>query len=254
MQPSHSAFWKGCKCWLDAGLSFLYPEACQFCGQERATVDEGFIGTNCRQNVKVIQPPFCERCGLPFEGDITNAFECGNCQEMELHFSCARSAVAARGMILELLHRYKYQRAIWVEPFLAQLLIDQAAPVLRAGKWDVIVPVPLHPSKENEREFNQAERLGKRLSADTGIPLRKNLLCRVAPTRTQTQLSRAERAANVQRAFACQNTGDGLKGKRVVLVDDVLTTGATTSACAKVLGKAGADEICVWTVARGLLR
>jgi predicted amidophosphoribosyltransferase len=76
----------------------------------------------------------------------------------------------------------------------------------------------------------------------------------VTPTRTQTLLSRAERAANVQRAFACKNTNGALKGKRVVLVDDVLTTGATTSACAKVLRKQGASEICVWTVARGLLR
>src|SRR5947209_1359292 len=101
---------KGLKCWLDAGLSFFYPEVCQFCGQERATPDEGFIGANCRQNVKAIQPPFCQRCGLPFEGQITTAFECGNCQEMELHFSRARSAVAAKGMVLELIHRYKYQR------------------------------------------------------------------------------------------------------------------------------------------------
>ena len=156
-------------------------------------------------------------------------------------------------MILELIHRYKYQRALWLEPFLAGLLIRNASPILRAEKWDVIVPVPLHPIKKNEREFNQAERLARRLSSASQLPLRKDLLCRVARTRTQTKLSRAERAANVHRAFACKKGAAALKGKRVVLVDDVLTTGATTSACARVLRAAGAADVCVWTVARGLL-
>jgi ComF family protein len=241
------------KSWLDVGLSFFYPEVCQYCGQERATANEGYIGANCRQKVKAIEPPFCERCGLPFDGEITTPFECGNCGEMELHFSKARSAVAAKEMILELIHRYKYQRALWVEPFLAELLIRQAAPVLRSEKWDMIVPVPLHPLKQSEREFNQAERLAKRLSVATELPLRKNLLSRVARTRTQTQLSRAERAANVQRAFACKDAGATLQNRRVVLIDDVLTTGATTSACAKALRAHGASDVCVWTVARGLL-
>src|SRR5258706_14986578 len=130
---------KNLKCWLDVGLSFLYPEVCQYCGQERATVAEGYIGVNCRQNVKLIEPPFCGFCGLPFEGEITNSFECSNCREMTLHFSSARSAVPARGMILDLIHRYKYQRALWLEPFLAGLFIRQAAPVLQAETWDLII-------------------------------------------------------------------------------------------------------------------
>jgi ComF family protein len=242
------------KSWLDAGLSFLYPEVCQYCTQERATADDGFIGAECRKNVKAIARPFCERCGLPFEGEITTHFECGNCRDAELHFSSARSAVAAKGMMLELIHRYKYGRALWLEPFLAELLIQHASPRLLEEKWDMIVPVPLHPLKQSEREFNQAERLGRRLSVATHLPLRKDLLCRVVQTQTQTLLSRADRTANVQRAFACKTGGSSLKGQRVVLVDDVLTTGATTSACAKVLLKHGASEVCVWTVARGLLK
>jgi len=241
------------KSWLDVALSFFYPEACQYCGQERATPDEGYIGAKCRQNVKAIEPPYCERCGLPFDGAITAPFECANCHEMELHFSKARSAVAARGMILELIHRYKYQRALWLEPYLAELLIRQAASAIRSEQWDMLVPVPLHPLKKSEREFNQAERLAKRLSSATDVPLRTDVLSRVAPTRTQTKLSRAERAANVHRAFACKDARGTLKDKRVVLVDDVLTTGATTSACAKVLRANGAREVSVWTVARGLL-
>jgi len=242
------------KCWLDTALSFFYPEVCQFCGRERATVVEGFIGADCRQNVKFIEAPFCARCGLPFEGEITTSFECSNCREMKLHFSSARSAVAAQGMMLELIHRYKYRREVWLEPFLADLLIGRAAPVLQTEKWDMIVPVPLHPLKEREREFNQAERLARALGAASQIPVRPSLLCRVERTRTQTQLSRSERAANVHRAFACKKDSAALKGRRVVLVDDVLTTGATTSACAKILKSKGASDVCVWTLARGLLR
>jgi ComF family protein len=202
--------------------------------------------------VRFIRPPFCERCGLPFVGELTTTFECSNCRELELHFRSARSAVATGSMVLEIIHRYKYQRALWFEPFLADLLIREAGPVLRGAAWDWIVPVPLHPTKQREREFNQAERLAQRLSVATNIPVHSRLLKRVEPTLTQTRLSRPERATNVHRAFAPQTTGLDLTGARIVVLDDVFTTGATTSACARVLHTAGAAEVCVWTVARGL--
>lgn len=242
----------GAKCLLDTTLSFFYPEVCQICGAERATAGEGFVGEHCRKGVRWIQPPFCERCGLPFEGDLTTPFECSNCRELELHFCYARSAVAARDPVLEIIHRYKYQRALWFEPFLAGLLIERAAATLRQENWDMIVPVPLHRLKQSEREFNQAERLARRLSAATQIPLHTRLLQRIEPTRTQTQLSREQRAGNVRRAFAVRQAGP-LKQRSVVVVDDVLTTGTTSSACAKVLLDAGASKVCAWTVARGLL-
>jgi ComF family protein len=188
---------------------------------------------------------------LPYEGDITTAFECGNCREMELHFRSARSAVLAGELMLDIIHRYKYQRALWFEPFLADLLVRQAVPALAREKWDMIVPVPLHPTRRREREFNQAERLGAHLSRTTGIPMNTDLLERVESTQTQTQLGRQERAANMRNAFALR-PGVKLDGSRVVVLDDVFTTGATTSACAKVLLSAGAGDACVWTVARGL--
>jgi ComF family protein len=109
----------------------------------------------------------------------------------------------------------------------------------------------LHPTKEREREFNQARRLAHRLSHATGIPVNDQLLLRTEATRTQTLLTRAERAANVRKAFATR-PGTKLDGQRIVVVDDVLTTGATTSACARALKAAGAGEVCVWTVARGI--
>jgi ComF family protein len=237
--------------WLNAGLGWLYPEVCQLCGGTRATPAEGYVCGGCQAQARFIREPFCERCGRPYEGDITTRFECANCQGMEWHFRSARSAVVARDPVLEVIHRYKYQRALWFEPFLAGLLIQAARPALSGQSGGMIVPVPLYPAKRREREFNQAERLAKRLGAATQMPVNKGLLRRVVPTRTQTLLSRPERLANVRNAFAVRD-GQRLNGERIVLVDDVFTTGATTSACARVLMAAGAGEVCVWTVARGV--
>jgi ComF family protein len=237
--------------WLDVILGFVYPEVCQICGHEHATAVEGFVGVSCWQNVRFIKPPFCSRCGLPFEGEITTTFECKNCRGIELHFRSARSAVVANDFLLDIVHRYKYRRATWFEPFLADLLVRAAKPVLAADPCDLLVPVPLHAAKRREREFNQAERMAAKLAKATGIPMNKRLLKRTKATLTQTMLSREARAENVQRAFAVR-PGQELHGERVVLVDDVFTTGATTSACAKVLRVAGAGDVSVWTVARGL--
>lgn len=239
------------KNWLTTGLGFFYPDVCQLCESERATAKDGYVGANCWQQIRFIRPPFCERCGLPFEGDLTATFECTNCREMDLHFSFARSAVVAKTVVLEAIHRFKYQRALWFENFLADLLLREAAPVLRGQQWDFIAPVPLHSLKEREREFNQAEILAAHLSGATKIPLNTRLLRRVNSTMTQTRLTRPQRAANMRGAFGIRG-GVKLSGKRIVLVDDVFTTGATTSACAKALKSAGAGEVCVWTVARGL--
>jgi len=239
------------KAWLNAGLALVYPEVCQLCGAARATPADGFVCGGCRAKVRFIERPFCERCGRPYEGEMTGTFECPNCRDRELHFRQARSAVVAGETMLDVIHRYKYSRALWFEPFLAELLVDAAGPELAKERWDLIVPVPLYPARQREREFNQAERLANCLNAVTHIPVNKRLLRRVRPTCTQTVLSRAEREENVRNAFATRR-GQRLNGERIVLVDDVLTTGATTSACAKVLRNGGAGDVCVWTVARGI--
>ena len=237
---------------LDAVLGFFYPECCQICGLQRATPDEGYVCAECWQNVRFVRKPFCERCGLPFEGEITTPFECSNCSGLNLQFDFARSAVLAEGMVRDIIHRYKYQRALWFEPFLADLLAREAGPALPRDEWDMIVPVPLHYLKKNEREFNQAERLAAGLSRVTGIPLNTAVLTRVESTRTQTMLNRSDRIANVRHAFAPnrQSPETGLAGKRIIVFDDVLTTGATSNACATVLRQAGAARVGVWTLAR----
>jgi ComF family protein len=240
------------KGWLNAGLAFVYAEVCQLCGEARATPAEGYVCAGCRARVRYIEPPFCERCGMPYEGAITTRLaECANCCETVLHFRSARSAVVARDQVRDAILRYKYNRALWFEPFLGDLLIERARPELAKEQWDLIVPIPLHPTKQRQREFNQAERLARRLGASVRIPVNHRLIKRTVATRTQTQLSREERVANMKNAFAV-GSSMRLNGQRIVLVDDVFTTGATTSACAKALRAAGAGEVCVWTVARGI--
>ncbi len=241
--------------WLEALAGFLYPAVCQLCGSHRAGCGEGYVCGECQRRpggVRWIKPPWCERCGLPFEGAVTSAFECSNCRGEALEFSTARAAVTVSPLMLEVIHRYKYRAEMWFEPFLAQLLIRAAQPVLAKDRWDAIVPVPLFPTRERERGFNQAARLGARLSRATGIPLHARWVRRVRPTQTQTLLSRCERAENMRRAFAPRPGVTLPPGTRVVVVDDVLTTGATTSSCARALREAGAAEVCVWTVARGV--
>jgi ComF family protein len=236
---------------LTDGLNLLYPPVCQLCHGHRAGAREGFVCAKCWSHVRFIRAPFCERCGLPFTGDLTTSFVCTNCNNLKLHFTSARSAVVAKTVVLEAIHRFKYSRALWFENFLAGLLVREAAPVLARGTWHHIVPVPLHPVKRREREFNQAALLAAPLARATKIPLDEKLLRRVNPTATQTLLTREERAANMKSAFAVRK-GTRLAGRRIVLVDDVFTTGATTNACAAALRAAGAAEVGVWTVARGL--
>ena len=255
MRIEHMPGFGWSKTWLDAAAGFLYPHVCQICNQEPATPGNGFVGSDCRKNVTFIAPPLCERCGLAFEGEITAQFECANCREEDYAFTHARSAVAAKDMVLDIIHRYKYSGHLWFEPFLAELFGSVAAPVLLCEHWDMIVPVPLHPARKAEREFNQAETLGRRLGDWAGIPVATHCLRRVKRTESQTHLTRAQRAENVRTAFAFNpRASDLVTGRRIIVVDDVFTTGATTNACAKLLKKNGAEAVCVWTLARGAFR
>lgn len=235
--------------WMDTALSFIYPDVCTLCGKNRATRSEGYVCSECGKEVRFIVPPFCERCGLPFRGEMDIAFVCGNCREMELHFASARSAVAARGPVLEAIHHYKYNGQLWYEEFLLGLFLPAACEWFARERCDAVVPVPLFSVRKRERGFNQAERLARHLSSAVNVPMENKLLKRTLPTPSQTRLSRTERAENMRNAFALQRQ-EGIRGKYFVLVDDVFTTGATTSACAKLLLKAGAERVNVWTVAR----
>ena len=152
--------------------------------------------------------------------------------------------------MMDAVHRFKYQQALWLEPLFRRLFAEMAVEQIRTWRGDCLVPVPLHPVRFRERGFNQAETLCRNLSQDVALPVVSRAVKRIRVTRTQALLSRGERLANMRGAFAPAKMN--LNGKRVVLVDDVLTTGATTSECAAACLKAGASAVCVWALARGL--
>lgn len=239
--------------WWSRLAGLVFPHVCEFCGEREATPAQSFICNHCRTHpraVRKVRPPICKVCGLWYEGEITIDFTCRNCFDLELEFASARAAVQYYGLVKQVIHRFKYNRNEWFEPFLAELLIESAAPELRMEPVDLIVPIPLHPRKQRGRGFNQAERLARRLSEATAIPARADLMQRVRDTDTQAHLDRDDRVANVKNAFAYV-AREKLSKKRVLLIDDVLTTGLTASSCAKELLKNGASEVRVWTVARG---
>jgi competence protein ComFC len=232
------------------GLGLVYPEVCQLCHDESAEPDDGFVGRRCLTQLKPIEAPFCRRCGQPFEGEISGEFVCTNCREMGLNFEFARGVMRGTPEMLNAIHKFKYQQALWLEPLFRRQFAAGAAEQIRSWRGDCLVPVPLHPVRFRERGFNQAETLCRNLSRDVALPVVTRAVKRIRVTQVQALLSRGERLANMRGAFAPNKLN--LNGKRVVLVDDVLTIGATTSDCARACLKAGAAAVCVWTLARGL--
>ncbi len=232
-----------------AGL--IYPNVCQFCEKEIATAKEGYVCERCKSNVKYIEPPFCERCGKPYYGSITVKFICSDCKSSKIYFDRARSAVEYEDIVKKAVHLYKYKGALWIEPMLAEILTTTIQKDLNPSEWDSVIPVPLHFVKYNERGFNQAERLSISISKATAIPVNKNVLKRIKYTETQTALNRTKRSENVKNAFVVKDKSGWLNGKRIILVDDIMTTGATVNECARMLRRAGVAKIDVWTFARG---
>lgn len=229
-------------------LRVLYPEVCCLCGWRRAGPGEHYVCDVCAHKFHPVKPPICERCGRPFPGASSVAFECYNCKEIELWFESARSVVLAQDEMLIAIHLFKYNRAMWLEPLLARLFAEGAAPGLANYSPDLILPVPLYSTRERERGFNQAERLASALTKSLAARLDLNALRRRTPTPTQTHLDRSQRQANVKGAFVVDAAR--VRDARIVLVDDVFTTGATTNECARVLMGAGAKAVRVWTLAR----
>ncbi|MBL9171949.1 MAG: ComF family protein [Verrucomicrobiales bacterium] len=242
-----------CRGLLELGLGLVYPNRCQICHNEPSSAALGFVGDRCRRSLRAIEWPFCSRCGLPHSTATTREFTCSNCEGLSLAFESARAAVVAEGVALEVIHRFKYDRALWFRPLLADLLVTAALPALAGGGWTAVVPVPLHPVRQREREYNQAELLALPLARALGIPVRRDLVRRTTATRTQTHLSRSERSRNVSRAFQPARHAH-MDGDSIIVLDDILTTGATTNAVAGALKRCGAGRICVWSVARAILR
>ena len=173
-----------------------------------------------------------------------------NCGDRDLFFDFATAAYRSRGVVRKLIHQFKYNRQFHLRHLLARMLSEGFRDRrLAAEPVDAIIPVPLHPARCREREFNQAEVLGRLAGRRLGLPV-VDCLRRRRYTLTQTHFHREERFENLQGAFDLK-AGSSLDGHRLALVDDVLTTGSTADACARTLLEGGAAAVVVITVARG---
>src|SRR2546430_646736 len=232
---------------LEAAVSLLYPSVCTICG--RSVRAGEYLCDQCEAKTVRIVAPFCQKCSEPFEGAITGVFTCANCAHRRIYFDAAVAAYRGRGIVRQIIHEFKYGRRIHLRHLVARWLFAALEDERLCGRrFDVIVPVPLHPARQRERGFNQASLLAELLSAQTSIPV-KPLLERTRYTTTQTALDRSERMENLHNAFRLRKNAD-VRGLRVLLVDDVLTTGATLIDCARGLKRVGEVYVLAATAAR----
>jgi len=232
---------------FQAAISLLYPATCTICGNNIRA--DTYLCDSCEAKIVRILPPFCDACSEPFEGSITSVFTCANCAHRAIYFDAAVAAYRGRGIVREIIHEFKYRRQMHLRHLVAQWLraaLNDGR--LRDISFDLIVPVPLHPARRRERGFNQASLLAESLRWDTSMPCRP-VLERIRYTTTQTALDRSERMENLHNAFRLRKSAD-VRGLRVLLIDDVLTTGSTLSECARVLKRAGAISVHAATAAR----
>lgn len=232
---------------LRALASLLYPPVCTIC---LASVDsDEYLCEECHAKVPRIAPPFCATCSEPFSGAITGSFTCANCAHRKLYFESAVAVYRSRSIVRRVIHQFKYGREMYLRHIVARWLnaaFDDAR--LRDRTFDIIVPVPLHPARQRERGFNQAKLLAELLGRQRSIQCQAALE-RVRYTTTQTLFDRAERMENLHNAFRLRKNVD-VRQLRVLLIDDILTTGTTLSECARVLRQAGAVSVYAATAAR----
>jgi len=229
-------------------IDLIFPPHCVFCGTPFAEDDSAEICPDCLRNIRFISPPICPKCGFPFVMGIGEDHLCGQCLQRQWHFGSARALGLYEGAIREAIHQLKYRGKSFLAKSLAGLL-DRGYPFIDYGSYDLLVPVPLHPKRLRERGFNQALILGKAIGRREGIPCRGFLLKKITWSPPQIDLSPRERKENVKGSFAVTDPGR-VRGKRLLLIDDVMTTGSTVNECARELLKAGAGEVDVFTLAR----
>lgn len=241
----------GYKLFLHTVLDFLFPPLCHVCRKFIPEAGHLHVCPTCRERMPSIVSPLCPVCGCPFIG-AGDDHVCGACITSRHHFDAARAALAYEGASRDLIHAFKYGNKTHLRRPLALVTIEMLAEFVRMRAPNLIIPVPLHRKRLRSRGFNQAVLLGEIFSSHWKIPLERHNLRRVRWTEPQVSLSAGDRRANVKGAFSVQDPGR-IEGRRVLLVDDVLTTGSTVEECALVLKAAGAVDVSVLTVARALV-
>ncbi len=228
-------------------LDLLLPPRCYGCGEE--VQKQGTLCASCWSGLRFITNPRCRLCGYPFDYALPDSSLCGACLARPPTYDKAVSALVYDDASRKLILSFKHGDRTETSPSLAQIMAQAGQDCLEQA--DLIVPVPLHRGRLFSRRYNQSALLARSLSSISGLPWSPYLLERCKRTTSQGGLNRAQRARNVRDAFRTRRgKAAAVAGRHVLLVDDVLTTGATVEACTSCLRKAGAASILVLTLAR----
>jgi ComF family protein len=232
--------------WLKGAKDLIFPRSCLACSAYPLAAARG-ICNECLQDVSLIKTPLCRVCGREMPDSTAGDHSCGSCLRKKPPYSSARGIAHYQEPLASLLHSLKYQGDTTVVPAL-QEIIALSAPA-KPDEDVRIVPVPLHIHRLRQRGFNQAQLLAQLFFPETKNLILTDTLQRIRHTDPQTGLDGIARRKNMSKAFCVQNGGQ-IRGRKVILVDDVYTTGTTVAECSRVLFAAGAREVHVLTLAR----
>ncbi len=235
---------------LRMGTRFLLPAHCAACGVALTDDPVPLFCAACWTSIRPLSGPSCARCDRPFASPAATSHSPGRlciaCAEDPPAFACARTVYPYAPPLQDAICLLKYRGKITLVPALHRLMVEHLPP---RDRVDLVVPIPLHPDRLRAREFNQSLLLADRIARHLRLPLSCSALVRLAPSVPQTSLSRKERLKNLRGAFAVTESV-AVVGKRILLVDDVFTTGATMNECANALLQAGSTEVFALTLAR----
>lgn len=234
---------------LEGLLHILLPRTCFACGADMPFKNTDALCNMCAGAVQVPGPLICRRCGVPLKDGGAHCFHCRGSKADKYACKVIRSAWVFSAVTRGAIHAFKYSGYTHLADYFASALLARFKAYPELACADVLVPVPLHPKKERRRGYNQALLLAKAFSGKLGLPVLDGVLRRGRNTPSQTKLDRAGRLANMNGAFVCADS-QAVKGKVILLIDDVATTGATLEGCARALRLAGAKRVMAYTLAR----
>jgi len=249
MHPRIGEFWRTA---LGALASLIVPAPCRICGQQLETISRIPVCQLCLGALRPLPAPLCQQCGRPFPSAwaaMTTRPLCQLCRRGVYSFDQARSYGAYDDAMVRAIVLLKYHAVEPLGGWFARRLAERMETWFAGSNVQLVVPVPLHPSRLRERGYNQAELIARPLAKRLGLPMRPYLLVRTKPRPNKLKLTRRERWLTVRGAYATRQ-GSRVDKARILLVDDVFTTGATLDACAQALRKAGAERIVAVTAAR----
>lgn len=243
-----------------APVRLIFPPSCEWCGELVSAPDHRespYVCSGCRGGFETIGEGYCRICGHLYEDVGMPHWHCSNCRGRSLGFDFAVSAYRSEGRMRDLMHRFKYQRKIYLSRLFGQCLTRVWRDNRLHGKDWVIVPVPLHPRRYRSRRFNQALEIARVFRTLSPEPTRLRilpLLRRLRHTQQQAQLDREDRLVNLEDAFGVRKRmlGRVSAGANFLILDDVITTGATASECASVLQEwVDPESVAAISVLRG---